>query len=139
MTKLTLDCQSQSNPINWIAIRIEQSSNQIQQYPAYKSGAPYPSPTADTFCQITNFKSYQNLVNNSVRPLMLTCVKHALSLYCINSVNYVIITSISRSFHWELVIDEDNKIIKRPIDCSLLIFFLSLSFSFSFWEKLLFW
>ncbi len=30
---LTLDCQSQSNPLNWIAIRIEQSSNPIQQYP----------------------------------------------------------------------------------------------------------
>jgi len=32
-----LDCQSQSNPPNWIAIRIEQSSNPIQQYPAYRS------------------------------------------------------------------------------------------------------
>ncbi len=31
---LILDCQSQSNPPNWIAIRIEQSSNPIQQYPA---------------------------------------------------------------------------------------------------------
>jgi len=31
---LPLDCQSQSNPPNWIAIRIEQSSNPIQQYPA---------------------------------------------------------------------------------------------------------
>jgi len=31
---LTLDCQSQSNPPNWIAILIEQSSNPIQQYPA---------------------------------------------------------------------------------------------------------
>ncbi len=30
---LTLDCQSQSNPLNWIAIRVEQSSNPIQQYP----------------------------------------------------------------------------------------------------------
>jgi len=30
---LPLDCQSQSNPPNWIAIRIEQSSNPIQQYP----------------------------------------------------------------------------------------------------------
>jgi len=28
-----MDCQSQSNPPNWIAIRIEQSSNLIQQYP----------------------------------------------------------------------------------------------------------
>jgi len=33
---LTLDCQSQSNPPNWIAIRIEQSSNPIQQYPGSK-------------------------------------------------------------------------------------------------------
>jgi hypothetical protein len=33
---LILDCQSQSNPPNWIAIRIEQSSNPIQQYPANK-------------------------------------------------------------------------------------------------------
>jgi len=33
MTKL--DCQSQSNPPNWIAIQIEQSSNPIQQYPAH--------------------------------------------------------------------------------------------------------
>jgi hypothetical protein len=32
---LISDCQSQSNPPNWIAIRIEQSSNPIQQYPAY--------------------------------------------------------------------------------------------------------
>jgi hypothetical protein len=32
---LILDCQSQSNPPNWIAIRIEQSSNPIQQYPVY--------------------------------------------------------------------------------------------------------
>jgi len=31
---LTLDCQSQSNPPNWIAILIEQSSNPIQQFPA---------------------------------------------------------------------------------------------------------
>jgi len=30
---LTLDCQSHSNPLNWIAIRIEQSSDPIQQYP----------------------------------------------------------------------------------------------------------
>jgi len=30
---LSLDCQSQSNPPNWIAIRIAQSSNPIQQYP----------------------------------------------------------------------------------------------------------
>jgi hypothetical protein len=30
---LILDCQSQFNPPNWIAIRIEQSSNPIQQYP----------------------------------------------------------------------------------------------------------
>ncbi len=32
---LTLDCQSQSNPLNWIAIRIEQSNNPIQQYPDF--------------------------------------------------------------------------------------------------------
>jgi hypothetical protein len=32
---LILDCQSQSNPPNWIAIRIEQSNNPIQQYPVY--------------------------------------------------------------------------------------------------------
>jgi hypothetical protein len=32
-----LDCQSQSNPLNRIAIRIEQSSNPIQQYPAYSN------------------------------------------------------------------------------------------------------
>ncbi len=30
---LTLDCQSQSNPPNWIAIQIEQSRNPIQQFP----------------------------------------------------------------------------------------------------------
>ena len=30
---MTLDCQSQSNPLNWIAIWIEQSINPIQQYP----------------------------------------------------------------------------------------------------------
>ncbi len=30
---LILDCQSQSNPPNWIAIQIEQSNNPIQQYP----------------------------------------------------------------------------------------------------------
>ncbi len=30
---LILDCQSQSNQPNWIAIWIEQSSNPIQQYP----------------------------------------------------------------------------------------------------------
>ncbi len=30
---LTLDCQSQSNTPNWIATRIEQFSNPIQQYP----------------------------------------------------------------------------------------------------------
>jgi len=30
---LTLGCQSQSNPPNQIAIRIEQSSNPIQKYP----------------------------------------------------------------------------------------------------------
>ncbi len=34
---LTLDCQSQSNPQNWIAIRIEQSSNPIKQYPGYNT------------------------------------------------------------------------------------------------------
>ncbi len=32
---LNLDCQSQSNPLNWIAIRIEQSINPIQQYPVH--------------------------------------------------------------------------------------------------------
>ena len=30
---LNMDCQSQSNPPNWFAFRIEQSSNPIQQYP----------------------------------------------------------------------------------------------------------
>jgi hypothetical protein len=30
---LTLDRQSHPNPLNWIAIRIEQSNNPIQQYP----------------------------------------------------------------------------------------------------------
>jgi len=29
---LNVDCQSQSNPLNWIAIQIEQASNPIQQY-----------------------------------------------------------------------------------------------------------
>jgi hypothetical protein len=29
-TILTLDCQSQSNPLNWIAIWIEQSSKTLQ-------------------------------------------------------------------------------------------------------------
>jgi hypothetical protein len=33
----TLDCQSQSNSLNRIAIRIEQSSNPIQQYPDRQS------------------------------------------------------------------------------------------------------
>ncbi len=33
-----MDCQSQSNPPNWIAIRIEQSSNLIQQYPGHCFG-----------------------------------------------------------------------------------------------------
>jgi len=32
---LNMDCQSQSNPPNLVAIRIEQSSNPIQQYPDY--------------------------------------------------------------------------------------------------------
>jgi len=67
---LNMDRQSQSNPTNWITIRIEQFFNPIQQYPVYKQ----------SFYKFTPLSIDGSTVTDKIEPHKVYTILNVLAL-----------------------------------------------------------